>query len=69
MKILDYVDNKLEQIKKLTGTYPKNLELTKETIKKMKEELKDYSLDNCWAEKFPNNYRGIPIIIKEKNND
>ena len=61
MKILEYIDNLITQ---------KNLEvleLSKESIEKMKEELlKEPALNNCWFDNFPKNYRGIKIkIIKQ----
>jgi hypothetical protein len=62
--ILDYADN-------LVVSIPKKIQLTKSTVLKIEEALKDIlEMDESWAEHktngLLNNYRGIPIEIKEE---
>lgn len=67
MKHLDYIDNFIQKEYNKTGDYPASLELSKESIDKMKEELLlEPTLDNCWFSFFPKNYRGIQIKIIKK---
>ncbi len=67
--ILDYLDNEIERTIKATGDYPKQLELSKSSYKRLKKEMKpflnkDLEEVKCWFHLKKPNYRGIPIKIK-----
>jgi len=67
MNLLDYIDNFIQNEYNKTGNYPSFLELSKESIDKMKTELDEINLSDSWFDNFPKNYRGIAIkIIKKK---
>jgi hypothetical protein len=64
--ILDYLDDFIERQYKLTGDYPKFIELDEVGKERMKEAIKNSEpiLDDCWTD-FKNNYRGIKIKKKK----
>lgn len=64
MSLLQYLDNRLEQIKDTTGEYPVSIELSLVSVEKLKIEIKEqgYQLEGCWSELEPFNYRGILLI-------
>jgi hypothetical protein len=66
MTILTLLDNKIETFRQNKGDYSLKIIMSKETKDKIFAELKKSSpiIENCWIDKN-DNYRGLPIEIKE----
>lgn len=73
--ILNYFDEQIERHYKINGGYPEKLEVSSLALDKIEKAIENHSptLDDCWVDFKTNgrlnNYKGIPIEIKEGRNE